>query len=139
MRITTALLADGAHVQAGKLYVLGGAFDTINARSVPVTHKVWTLVLVAEVEQGERQRDLSLRITLVDEDESAPLVDAEARLRVGAPPTLRPGDVSVVPLAVPLPEVTFPAAKGYLFRVEYSGREMARIPFRVAMPDSSPA
>jgi hypothetical protein len=137
--MTTAMLADGAHVQAGKLYVLGGAFDTINARSVPVTHKVWTLVLVAEIEQGERQRSLPVRIVLVDEDESAPLLEAEARLRVGAPPTLRPGDVSVVPLAVPLPEVTFPAAKGYLFRIEYSGREVGRVPFRVAVPDSPPA
>lgn len=132
------MVADGARVAEGKLYVLGGAFDTINAKSVPVTHKVWTLVLVAEIEHGERQRDLSLRITLVDEDDGPLLIEAEARMRVGAPPTLRPGDVSVIPLAVPLPEVTFPVAKGYLFRIEYSGREVARIPFRVAVPDSPP-
>lgn len=135
MKITTAMLADGAQVQAGKLYVLGGAYDTINAASVPVTHKAWALVLVAEIEQGERQRDLPLRMILVDEDASAPLIQAEARLRVGAPPSLRPGDVSVVPLAVTLPEVSFPAAKGYVFRIEYSDQEVARIPFRVAIPN----
>jgi hypothetical protein len=125
------MLADSAQVQAGKLFVLGGGFDTISVRAVPATHRSLSLAMVAEVEPDERQRDLELAITLVDEDGAELGVKASGKLRVGTPPNLPPGASSVVPIVSPFHNITFPEAKGYAFLVSLNGEELARVLFRV--------
>lgn len=131
MKLTSAMLADSAQVQAGKLFVLGGGFDTISVRSLPATHRSLSLAMVAEVEPDERQRDLELAISLVDEDGAELGVKASGRLRVGTPPNLPPGASSVIPIVSPFHNITFPEAKGYAFLVSLNGTELARIRFRV--------
>jgi hypothetical protein len=131
MKLTSAMLADAAQVQGGKLFVLGGGFDTISVRSLPAVHRTLTLAMVAEVEPDERQRDLELLITLIDEDGTDMGVQAKGRLRVGAPPNLPPGSSSIVPIVSPFHNITFPAAKGYTFVVSLNSNELARIAFRV--------
>lgn len=131
MRLTTAMLADAAQVQGGKLFVLGGGFDTISARAIPVVHRALALAMVAEVAPEERHRDLEIVIRLVDEDGQPMEVEAKGRLRVGAPPNLPPGSPSSVPLVSPFYNIRFPEAKGYAFVVELDGSELARVGFRV--------
>ena len=131
MRLTSAMLADAAQVQNGKLFILGGGFDTISVRSVPAVHRSLTLAMVAEVDPDERQRDLELLIALIDEDGAAVGVEAKGRLRVGAPPNLPPGSSSIVPIVSPFHNITFTEAKGYAFVVSLEDRELARIGFRV--------
>ena len=131
MKLTSAMLADSAQVQAGKLFVLGGGFDTISVRSLPATHRSLSLAMVAEVEPDERQRDLELAISLVDEDGAELGVKASGRLRVGTPPNLPPGASSVIPIVSPFHNITFPEAKGYAFLVSLNGTELARVRFRV--------
>ena len=131
MRLTSAMLADAAQVQAGKLFVLGGGFDTISVRSLPAVHRSLTLAMVAEIDPEERQRDLELTIRLIDEDGTSVGVEAKVRLRVGAPPNLPPGSSSVVPIVSPFHNITFPDAKGYAFVVSLNDNELARITFRV--------
>ena len=133
MRFTTAMLADAAQVQGGKLFVLGGGFDTITARSLPAHHRGVALVLVAEVGPEQRHRDLELVIRLVDEDGTALGVEAKGKLRVGAPPNLPPGASSTVPMVSPFLNLRFPEAKGYAFVVEHDGDERVRVPFRVVV------
>ena len=131
MKLTSAMLADSAQVQSGKLFVLGGGFDTISVRSVPATHRSLTLAMVAEVGPDERQQDLNLGIELVDEDGAELGVSANGRLRVGTPPNLPPGASSVVPIVSPFHNITFPEAKGYAFVVKLNGEELARVRFRL--------
>lgn len=131
MKLTTAMLCDAAQVQSGKLFILGGGFDTINVPSLPATQRNLSLAMVAEVGQEDRQRDLELHISLVDEDGQAVGVEAKGKLRVGAPPNLPPGAPSVVPIVSPFQNVTFAEAKGYAFVVSLEGEELARIRFRV--------
>lgn len=131
MRLTTAMLADAAQVQGGKLFVLGGGFDTISARTLPVVHRSLAVALVAVVSPEERHRDLELVISLMDEDGQALGVEAKGKLRVGAPPNLPPGSSSVVPIVTPFYNVRFEAAKGYAFVVGFEGNELARVTFRV--------
>lgn len=131
MRFTSAMLADAAQVQGGKLFILGGGFDTISVRSLPAVHRSLTLALVAEVDPDERQRDLELSIRLIDEDGASVGVEAKGRLRVGAPPNLPPGSSSIVPIVSPFHNITFPDAKGYVFVVSLNDRELARVAFRV--------
>lgn len=131
MKLTAVMLADAAQVQSGKLFVLGGGFDTISVRSLPATHRNLSLAMVAEVGPEERQRDLELHISLVDEDGTPIGVEAKGMLRVGAPPNLPPGSPSVVPIVSPFHNITFPEAKGYTFVVSLDDTELARIRFRV--------
>ncbi len=133
MRLTSAMLADAAQVQNGKLYVLGGGFDTISVRSVPAGHPNLSLAMVAEVGPDEHQRDLDLLITLLDEDGNPLGVEAKGRLRVGAPPNLPPGSPTIVPIVTPFHNITFPEAKGYAFVVTLNDTELARIKFRVVL------
>lgn len=131
MKLTSAMLADAAQVQSGKLFVLGGGFDTISVRSTPAVHRSLTLAMVAEVSPEERQRDLELGIKLVDEDGAEIGVEAKGKLRVGAPPNLPPGSPSIVPIVSPFHNITFPEAKGYTFVVSVDDNELARIGFRI--------
>jgi hypothetical protein len=131
VRLTSAMLADAAQVTSGKLYVLGGAFDTITARSFPVVYRSIAVVLVAEVGPADRNRDLPIRISLVDEDGADMGVRSEGNLRVGAPSSLPAGASNVVPLVGAFGNVRFPKAGGYVFIVEHEDEELARIPFRV--------
>jgi hypothetical protein len=135
MHLTSAMLADAAQVQGGKLFVLGGGFDTISARSLPVVHRSLAVALVAVVTPEERHRDLELVIGLVDEDGQGLGVEAKGKLRVGAPPNLPPGSSSVVPIVTPFYNVRFPESKGYAFVVTYDQEELARVTFRVVLID----
>ena len=65
------MLADAAQVQGGKLYILGGGFEMIRARSMPVIHRNINLALIVEVGPEERNQDLDLIIDLIDEDGKA--------------------------------------------------------------------
>ena len=131
MRLTTAMLADSAQVQNGKLYILGGGFDTITARKLPMVYRSVSLALVAEVEPDERHRDLEIAIRLIDEDGTETGVRATGKLRVGSPPNLPPGSTSIVPMVSPFHNIQFTEAKGYAFVIDYDETELARVSFRV--------
>jgi hypothetical protein len=131
MRLTVAMLADSAQVSGGKLYVLGGAFDTINARAFPAAVRSLSVVLVAEVGPADRNRDLPLAISLLDEDGSPLGVESKAMMRVGAPSSLPAGASSPIPLVGSFTGVRFPKPGGYVFIIEHEGEELGRIPFRV--------
>lgn len=128
------MLADSAQVSAGKLFVLGGAFDTINARSFPATVRGLSVVLVADVGPADRDRDLPIAIRLLDEDGNRVGVESRGMMRVGAPSTLPAGASSLVPLVASFLGVRFARPGGYVFMVEHEGEELGRIPFRVRGP-----
>ena len=131
MRLTAAFLADAAQVTAGKLYVLGGAFDTITTRSFPAVHRSLAVVLVAEVGPGDRNRDLQIRIKLLDEDGTGLGIESQGNLRVGAPSALPAGASSLVPLVSAFANVRFPTPGGYVFNISQEDGELGHVPFRV--------
>ncbi|MBP1632755.1 MAG: hypothetical protein H6Q11_1043 [Acidobacteria bacterium] len=131
MRLTVAMLADSAQVSGGKLYVLGGAFDTVNARAFPALVRTLSVVLVPEIAPAERNRDLPIAIRLLDEDGIALGVESKGMMRVGEPSSLPAGASSLVPLVASFLGIRFPRAGGYVFVVEQEGHELGRISFRV--------
>jgi hypothetical protein len=135
MRLTAAFLADAAQVTAGKLYVLGGAFDTITSRAFPAVHRSVAVVLVAEVGPGDRNRDLAIKVQLFDEDGTELGVESKGNLRVGAPSALPAGASSLVPLVSGFANIRFPEPAGYVFVVTHEDQELGRIPFRVRGPN----
>jgi hypothetical protein len=132
MQFTSAMLADAAQIQAGKLFVMGGGFDTIRARAFPATHRSLVVVMVAEISPEERQRDLTITVDLIDEDGREMGVRAQGRLRVNVPgDALPPGASNAVPLVSPFFNITFPEPKGYSFVIKHESRELSRVRFRV--------
>jgi hypothetical protein len=134
MRVTAALLADAAQVVGGKLFMLGGAIDTLTTRDFPATRRTLSLVLVLEVGPGDRNRDLEVVTTLYDEDGKEMGVHSKGTFRVGAPSTLPAGATSLVPLVMVFGNLQFPEPGGYVFIMEHDGQELARVPLRVQRP-----
>jgi hypothetical protein len=134
MKLTAAFLADAAQVTAGKLYVLGGAFDTVTARTFPAVHRSLAVVLIAEVGPGDRNRDLPIRIQLLDEDGGELGIESQGNLRVGAPSALPAGASSIVPLVSACGNIRFPTPGGYVFRISHEDEELGQIPFRMRQP-----
>lgn len=131
VRFTSAMLADAAQVVGGKLYVLGGGFDTITVRSIPAVQRTLTVVLLAEIGPADRNRELQVQIRLVDEDGHDTGMKADGAFRVGAPASLPAGASSSIPLVSAFGNVRFERVGGYVFIVEHEATEVARIPFRV--------
>lgn len=136
MKVQAATLADHAEVINGKLYLMGGAFDTIYARTLPAVHRKLHVVLVLEVGPAERQRDLRLDVRLIDEDGREVGPQGEGNLRVGAPPGLKPGQPSVVPIQMQYENVEFPTDGLYSFTVTLDGEEIARVPVAVQLMET---
>ena len=132
MKATSAFLADSAQVKGGKLYVLGGAFDTIRSRRFPVVHKAMAFVMVLEITPSERDQVVDIEVDLMDEDMNPTGSKAKGQFKVPEPAQGRPGQVSVFPIAIPFFDIRFPSAGGYVFRVTFGdGEELVRVPFWV--------
>jgi hypothetical protein len=132
MKATSAFLADSAQVRGGKLYVLGGAFDTIRSKRFPVIHKAMSFVMVLEITPSERDQVVDIAVDLLDEDMNPTGSKAKGQFNVPEPRAGRPGQASVFPIAIPFFDVRFPHAGGYVFRVTFGeGEELVRVPFWV--------
>ena len=131
VEVATAMLADAATVENGKLYVHGGAWSVINARSFPVTHPSLALALVFRVEYTEALEDHPIAIELLDEDDHALGPRIDGVIHVGHPPRMKPGTPAFVPQAIRFNLVPFEREGGYRFRVTVDGEEIASVPFRV--------
>ncbi len=68
MEVDFAFLADRADIVNGKLYLLGGAFDTIHAPKVPVKHQAMTLVMRFLFSPPELDRQYRIEVRLIDSD-----------------------------------------------------------------------
>jgi len=68
MEVDFAFLADSAEAVNGKLYVMGGAIDTIWGRQVPLIHPHLAFVLRLIFDVAEIGRKHKLEIQIMDED-----------------------------------------------------------------------
>ncbi len=70
MRLSYAFLANAAEFTPadGRMWVLGGDFDTLAASAFPVTHPVMTLVVKISAQPAECHREHRLRIERIDSD-----------------------------------------------------------------------
>ncbi|HEX6262417.1 MAG TPA: hypothetical protein VF097_06175 [Actinomycetota bacterium] len=131
MEVTTAMLADAATVENGKLYVHGGAWSVINVRELPVTHPSMALALVFRVEYTEALEDHPIVIELLDEDDQPVGPRIDGIIHVGHPPRMPPGTPSFVPQAIRFNNIRLEREGGYRFRVTVRDDEVASVQFRV--------
>jgi hypothetical protein len=131
MEAATAMLADAARVESGKLYIHGGAWDTIDVGSVPAVHPTMALALVFRIEYNEALADIPFVIELVDEDDRPVGPRIEGVINAGHPPRTRRGTPTFQPLAMTFNMTSFDHEGGYRFKVTSGEDELASVPFRV--------
>jgi len=131
MRIEYAVLADHAEIVNGKLYLMGGGWDTYNATQVPVNVRM-AIAIGVRIEWDETNKPVPVRV-YVEDDDGLEIVRAEGALNVGRPPHLPPGSGQLAQMAVTLP-ANVPQFGGYRVRIvagEPDRVDELAIPFRV--------
>lgn len=133
------MLADGARTAPdGKLYIFGGQWDRIFTAAVPTTHPCLAVVLVIEVGWNEAMQEHAVELILQDADGRDVGPRATARFRTGHPAGLVEGESVIVPLAIEMRSVTFPAFGRYLWRVNADGQPIGALPLSVVSPPTLP-
>lgn len=85
MEVDFAFLADKADIVNGKLYVLGGAFDAIFAKQVPVRHQQMTLIVRFLLSPAELDREHKLEVVVIDGD-GQKVISVPGQMLVKRPP-----------------------------------------------------
>jgi hypothetical protein len=127
MTIDYLLLADGAQVQNGKLYVLGGGWERLQFETFPQTIPVG-IALGVRVPWGEtnRKHAFSIRGLSADGEE---LFKGEGEFELGRPPGLPAGQSQIFQVAVQLP-LPVPAPGHYSVEATIDGGAASRaIPY----------
>lgn len=133
MDIEYALIADYAEMVGGKLYLMGGGWDTFTQAEVPAQLRL-SLAIGVRVGWEETNNDFPVRV-LIEDDDGHELVRIEASMNVGRPPTVPPGSRQLAQLAANVP-LTVTQHGGYRIVIRAGADEAATseriLPFRVA-------
>lgn len=137
MQLTTAMLADGAHLAQGKLYVLGGQWDRLMVSALPAQHPAMAVVLVIRVEYNEAPKAYKLAVEL--KLDGKPMgVKATAQMSVGHAPGLAYGAPQFAPAALTFPNVQFDRFGRYEWVVSADDEPLGSIPLEVlAIPGTA--
>jgi hypothetical protein len=138
MELTTAMLADGAHVAGGKLYILGGQWDRVTVATFPATHPSMALALVIKVEYNEAPQTYQFEVQLTLDGQP---LDAKAAgsMAIGHAPEQVRGAPLFAPIAIPFYNVTFSTPGRYEWVITVGPDELGRVPIAVVqglMPGS---
>ncbi len=134
-KVEYAMLCDSAQVCGGKLYVLGGGWDS-TVRLVPreqggvVPPSQFTIAAAFLVDWNDTNRPLQVRIAVEELDEAPPLLEMRAQIVVGRPPQAPPGNPLRHLLALPI-VVAFPRAAMFVLRAGIEGSPDTVIRFQV--------
>ncbi|MFN0094476.1 MAG: DUF6941 family protein [Dehalococcoidia bacterium] len=139
MDLDSVIIADYADITGGKLYLMGGGWDTTTVQAVPAQVRMAVAVGV-RIGWEETNRPIPVRITVVDDDMQE-LVRLEAQVNVGRPPNLLPGSTQLAQVAVNL-VVNAQHGGGHAVTVRAGDGADAverTLPFRVVVrPQSAP-
>ncbi len=134
MDIEHALIADYAEIVNGKLYLMGGGWDTTHAPQAPATVRLAVAVGV-RLEWGDAGRDFPVLIT-VEDDDGHEHVRIQGAVNASHAPSAVPGTAQLAQIAANLP-ITLPAFGGYRVRINVGdddGGDSRNLPFRLSPP-----
>jgi hypothetical protein len=127
------ILADGAQVQNGKLYVLGGGWDRLQFPEYPKTLPV-AIALGIRVPWGETNRQHTLEIRGLTADNDQELFRVDGQFETGRPPGTPAGMPMSFQATMQLP-LHVPGPGQYYLRATIDGRHEHRVPyFAVQIP-----
>lgn len=129
------LLCDHAEAINGKLYIMGAAWNLLQAPGQAITI---ALAIVVKVAWDEAEAPHELIAELLDADGERITINGEAvapsgRFELGRPPGLKPGSTLNMPLAFNLTGLVLGVGQ-YEWRLTIDGDTVARAPFAVVEP-----
>lgn len=132
MEVDFAFLADSAEAVNGKIYVLGGAVDTVWAKQVPLTHPHLAFVLKLLFDVAEIGRKHKLEIEIMDEDGTS-IANVGGDLEIPTkspnfPKGWRQGFVTILNFQ----NLNFSKFGNYSFNILVNNSTLKIIPLRVA-------
>ena len=131
-QVEFAMVADAVQAVAGKLYVIGGGWDTLFVRSFPARHPTMGIGLRIRVPWSHVD-EFTLSVDLVDED-GASLFKGKAlaqKIKVNRTPTMAAGSDLGVMRAFTFNNLIFLKEGGYAFRIAVNDVEVSRLRFRI--------
>ena len=140
MRLTSLMLADHAEAVRGKLYMTGGAWDTIHARQFPVLHPHLSVVVALEVGWEDLDKSVPVEVKLLDADGRSLLqrpVGGQARAR--RQDGVTPGDTTPLLLVFNLLGARFEKPGSYTVTVEIDGQPSGQVPLKLRQRQAPPA
>jgi hypothetical protein len=133
------LTADHAAVVEGKLYVNGGCWNGLNFPTFPHPLPPGTIVVVIEVPFAKYNADHDFGLTLEDPDGQVLDTKVEGNFRVGMAAAMNFGDPTLLPMAIPLPNIVLPRPGDYSFVFSVDREELGRFRVRAAQGAVGPA
>lgn len=126
------IIADYADIVNGKLYLMGGGWDTFYAKEAPSQVR---LSIAVGVLVGWEETNQPLVVNLfVEDDDGKQMAKIEGKMQVGRPAGLAPGSRQLSQMAANI-TMNLPAFGGYRVRVLAEGAEQAaaerHVPFRM--------
>jgi hypothetical protein len=130
MDLDFAFLADAVDVTMGKLFVLGGAFDTIYVGGFPAMHPTLAVAVRLLLSPHDLDRKHKLEIMLLDADGRA-IASAPGELMVSRSPESPQGWKQAVMLPLRFFNIPFQTAGHYSIEILINGTIAKGIPLRV--------
>lgn len=131
--IDFALLADAVQVVQGKLYVLGGGWDTLFVGDFPARHPSLGIGLRIRVPWSWTDRQITVGVDIQDEDGGRVLPTRPLRqgLRVTRPTGIPDGSDIGISRSFTFNNLTFPAEGAHSFVITLDDDVVSRLRFSV--------
>jgi hypothetical protein len=130
MELTTAMLADGAQVAQGKLYILGGQWDRLTVTQFPAQHPSMAVVLVIKVDYSEAPKTCVLTIELMLDGHPMG-VKTMGQMSIGHAAGLKHGAPQFAPIATAFNNVQFDKPGRYEWVISADSEVLGQIPLEV--------
>lgn len=124
------ILADAAEVVNGKLYLLGGGWDTLVMHTGFPASRSCGLAIAFRIPWASTNQRQHATVEITDEDAANKLVTLAMQFEVGRPAGIPHGQPQRVQLAANVP-LTFPQAGSYTITVLLDGEPVRHTSFRV--------
>lgn len=131
MEVDFAFLADAAEAVNGKIYVVGGAFDTIWASNVPVVYPRLSLVMRLMFTPAEVGRKHKIEINLMEEDGKR-MTSVGGDLEIGQNPEVPKGWRQGFLTSLNFANLKFEKLGDYGFEIVVNNSSLKSVPLRIA-------
>lgn len=129
MRLEWLVLADAAQLIGGKLFLLGGGWETMMVNTLPVQHQM-ALALAFDVTWNETNHKHQFEVKIQDQDGNE-RAKIQGAFEVGRPPGIPAGQSQRFQLVVPA-NLVFEQLGTYEIRVILQDEEQHPVRFHVA-------
>ena len=127
IKITLALLADGANIsREGKLNILG-IFDRISTQNLPAMHPQMQLIMTIEADRGDADKEHQLGIDLINADGSK-LFSMSGNIKFASPPS---GEQIRINHIIQLNNLRFEHFGSYEFKILINNEVRKSVPLHV--------